>query len=44
MTELHMAGISFRSAPVLRVGDGYYGPERFFTAGKLDEKKLQELL
>jgi glutaredoxin len=44
MTELHMKGIAFRSAPVLQVGSAYYGPERMFAGGKLDEKKLQELI
>ena len=44
MTDLHMQGIHFKAAPVLQVESAYYGPERFFAAGKLDEKRLQELL
>ena len=44
MTDLHMQGIHFKAAPVLQVESAYYGPERFFVNGKLDEKKLQELL
>lgn len=44
MTDLHLQGISFKAAPVLQIESAYYGPERFFVGGKLDEKKLQELI
>lgn len=44
MTDLHMKGISFKAAPVLQIGSTYFGPEKIFSEGKLDEKKLQELL
>ena len=44
MTELHLAGITFRAAPVLQVGNSYFGPDKMFEGGKLDEKKLERLL
>ena len=44
MAPLHEQGISFRSAPVLQVGNSFYGPEQMFEGGKLDEKKLERLL
>lgn len=44
MTELHMAGRSFRAAPVLRKDDMFYGAEELFRDGSLDEEKLRELV
>ena len=44
MTELHMQGITFRAAPVLKVGESYHGPEEFFNGGNLDIKRLERLL
>ena len=44
MTDLHMAGITFKAAPVMQVGDSYFGPEQMFSEGRLDEKKLERLL
>lgn len=44
MTELHMAGKSFRAAPVLRIGDTFFGAEELFPGGRLDEEKLRELV
>ena len=44
MTDLHVRGISFRAAPVLFARGEYYGPEKFFSGGKLDEKRLRELI
>ena len=44
MTDLHCQGIHFKAAPILQVESAYYGPEKMFVDGKLDEKKLQELL
>ena len=44
MTDLHMAGRSFRAAPVLRVDDTFCGAEELFRDGSLDEEKLRELV
>lgn len=44
MTDLHMQGISFRAAPVLQVESAYYGPDKLFHRGKLDEAVLRVVL
>lgn len=44
MTDLHMAGRSFRAAPVLRIGDTFFGAEELFRDGRLDEEKLRGLV
>jgi len=44
MTDLHIQGISFRSAPVLQIGAVYYKPETLFPGGILAEKTLEALL
>lgn len=44
MTDLHMQGISFRSAPVLQIGAVYYNPETLFPGGILATKTLEGLL
>jgi len=44
MTDLHMQGITIRAAPVLQVNADYYGPEKLFPGGKLDEVNLRAIL
>lgn len=44
MTELHLQGITFRAAPVLKAGESYHGPEEFFNGGQLNVKRLERLL
>lgn len=44
MTDLHMAGRSFRAAPVLRVDDIFIGAEELFPGGRLNEEKLRGLV
>ena len=44
MTDLHMAGKSFRTAPVLRVGDEFVGAEELFQDGSLDEDRRRSIL
>ena len=44
MTELHMRGITFKAAPVIKVGESYHEPEEFFDGEKLNVEKLRRLL
>ena len=44
LAEMRCCGFFGVMAPVIENSTGYHGPEEFFDGGKLDEKKLKELV
>ena len=44
LAEMRCCGFFGVMAPVIENSTGYHGSEEFFDGGKLDEKKLKELI